>query len=426
MGDCKLQIGCILVVLYIIFTYYREAKKLEKKHGFSPYDALLIVGFINLIFDGVTAYTVNHLDTVDSLFNMIAHMFFLITIDALVFLLFIYICSISQGGPKGRYKLLVYSPFLINIIIVVAYIDELEYRIGEHSNYSMGVSAYTCFIMVAVYLLFTIFILVSRWDYIESNKRSSIVTVLLILIGATTYQMIFPEALVTSIGTTAVLLGIYMNQEDPAKGALSHYHDEMVMGFATLIENKDDSTGEHVRRTTMYVKLLEEELLARGYYKDILTKDYRNNLQMAAPMHDIGKIAIPDAILQKPGKLTDEEFEKMKLHTVKGGQIIQETFGNMGDEQYRNIAYEVALHHHEKWNGRGYPDGLKGEGIPLCARIMAVADVFDAVSEKRCYRDALPLDECFAIIEEGVGTDFDPIIAGVFLKCREKIEKEFR
>lgn len=142
-------------------------------------------------------------------------------------------------------------------------------------------------------------------------------------------------------------------------------------------------------------------------------------------MHDVGKIAIPDAILQKPGKLTDEEFDIMKQHTVRGGEIIRETFGRMGNEQYMEIAYQIARHHHEKWNGKGYPDGLKEEEIPLCARIMAIADVFDAVSENRCYRAAMPMDQCFDIIRDGSGRDFEPILAEAFLDMREKVVNIF-
>ena len=207
-----------------------------------------------------------------------------------------------------------------------------------------------------------------------------------------------------------------------ASGKLSRYHEEMVMGFATLVENKDGSTGGHIKRTTMYVKLLAEELKHRGYYEEELTPDYIKNLCMAAPMHDVGKISVPDVILQKPGRLTAEEYERMKQHAESGGKIVQETFGHLGNEQYARTAYEVARHHHEKWNGKGYPDGLKRKEIPLCARIMAVADVFDAVSEKRCYREAMPLDKCFGIIQEGSGQDFDPVLVEVFLDIRDKVE----
>lgn len=140
-------------------------------------------------------------------------------------------------------------------------------------------------------------------------------------------------------------------------------------------------------------------------------------------MHDIGKISVPDVILQKPGKLTDEEYAIIKTHAANGGKIIEETFGHLTNKEYTKMAYEVARFHHEKWNGMGYPDGLKEEEIPLCARIMAVADVFDAISQKRCYREAMPLDKCFQIIAEGRGKDFDPVLVDIFLDIRDEVEK---
>lgn len=142
-------------------------------------------------------------------------------------------------------------------------------------------------------------------------------------------------------------------------------------------------------------------------------------------MHDIGKIATPDEILRKPGRFTPEEYEIMKQHAAKGGEIIKETFANLEDPEYQKITYEVARFHHEKWNGKGYPDGLKAEQIPLHARIMAIADVFDAVSAKRCYRDAMPLEECFKIIENGIGQDFDPDLANIFLASKQEIINYF-
>ena len=220
-------------------------------------------------------------------------------------------------------------------------------------------------------------------------------------------------------GRTANLLDSLLNKEN----ALKNSHKEMVMGFATLVENKDGSTGGHIKRTSTYVKILAEELKKRGIYKEMLTDEYLENLYRAAPMHDIGKIAVPDVVLQKPGKLTDEEFEIIKTHAPKGGEIIKNTFGHLENENYTQMAYEVARFHHEKWNGKGYPDGLKRKEIPLCARIMSIADVFDAVSEKRCYREAMPLDKCFEIIEEGSGQSFEPILVEVFLDIREDIER---
>ncbi|MBQ7775258.1 MAG: HD domain-containing protein [Lachnospiraceae bacterium] len=424
MEYCKLQIGCMLIILYIMFIYYKECRRFRQQHRLSVFDGLLVLGVVAIFFDGLTAYTVNHLEEVNTVVNRVLHLFFLLSLDSFIFWLFIYMISITMGLPKKKSRrLLLYSPFLVNVLLVVVNIPTLQYHKGEISNYSMGVSAYTCFAMAGIYILLSLIIFFGRWRYIERHKRVSIFTYLLVLACITGYQMLHPQALLSSICVTIIVLGAYINQENPAVTELTHYHDEMIMGFATLVENKDGSTGGHIKRTTMYVKLLAEELRRRGYYKEILTKDYLRNLCMAAPMHDIGKISVPDAILQKPGRLTEEEFETIKLHTLSGGKIIQETFGHLGNEQYTRMAYEVARFHHEKWNGKGYPEGLKRKEIPLCARIMAIADVFDAVSEKRCYREAMPLDKCFEIIGEGSGQDFDPLLAEVFLDIRDRVEE---
>lgn len=423
MEHYKLQMGCMLILLYIAFVYDKERGRYRKRQKITIFDCLLVVGIAEVFFDGITAHTVNHLDKVSEVVNMICHMFFLLSIDSFIFLLFIYMLSITAGLPEKRSRrMLLYSPFLVNVLLVVINMPQLKYYEGEVSNYSMGISAYTCFIMAGVYILLSITIFFSRWKYIESHKRMSIFTYLMVLLCITVYQMLYPQALLSSICITIIVIGVYVNQENPAVVELSRYHKEMVMGFATLVENKDGSTGGHIKRTSLYVNLLTEELRRRGYYKDVLTKDYINDLNRAAPMHDIGKISVPDAILQKPGKLTEEEFEAMKLHAASGGEIIRETFGHLENKEFTQMAYQVARYHHEKWNGKGYPEGLKRKEIPLCARIMAIADVFDAVSMKRCYRDALPLDKCFEIIQDGSGQDFEPLLVEAFLDIRKKVE----
>jgi len=427
MEHCKLQIGCLLVVLYILFIYVKEVRRYGQKHKISMFDALLGVGIISLLLDGLTAYTVNHLDAVNSTVNMLLHAGFLISIDCFIFRLFMYMISITVGLPKKKIGLfLMYSPLLVNIVVVIAFMPQLQYIEGEVSNYSMGVSAYTCFAMAGIYFLLSVATVFRRWDYIEKHKRVNILTYMLMMAVIAIYQMQHPQALLTSLCAVLIIVGVYMNQENPSVVELAKYHEEMIMGFATLVENKDGSTGGHIKRTTMYVRLLAQELRRRGHYKEVLTKDYVRNLCLAAPMHDIGKVSIPDVILQKPGKLTEDEFVRMKQHAENGGKIVQETFANLGNEQYAEIAYQVARYHHEKWNGKGYPDGLKRKEIPLCARIMAIADVFDAVSEKRCYRDAMPLETCFEIIQEGSGQDFDPLLVEVFLDSRDKVEQIHR
>ena len=242
---------------------------------------------------------------------------------------------------------------------------------------------------------------------------------LLILIS----QVIFPEILISSLVPAFSLIALYINIEDPVLRRMKNYNSEIVTSFATLVESRDSSTGSHVKRTKSYVKIILDEIKTNNLYSSIMTKDFEDKMMNAAPMHDIGKISIPDTILQKPGKLTDEEYSVMKKHSVLGGEIIQEIFKDMDDKEFLNIAYDVTRYHHEKWNGNGYPEGLVGKEIPFSARIMAIADVFDAISAKRCYRDAMPLEKCFAIIKEGKGVDFDPVLTDLFLNAKEKVEK---
>lgn len=427
MQHFLLQLACLVVVLYVAISYNGEKKRQKIRIESKWFELLLSVSVFSIIFDGLSAYTVNNLDKVPEFLNVFAHIGYLIGLDALIFTMFLYMLHITDSFPKHWWsKLLLYGPFVADIIAVVAFIGELEYRTGTLSNYAMGVSAYTCFITAGLYLLFSLFKFVQAWKYIEKKKRYSIGLFIGAVVVVTGLKVIYTELLITAIAPALFVLGIYINQENPVLKELAHYQSEMIMGFATLVESRDDSTGGHVRRTSRYVALLTKGLRNSGHYREILTRDYMHNLIMAAPMHDIGKISIPDGVLQKPGKLTDEEFEIMKNHAANGSKIIQDTFGHLSDEQYKNVAYQVTRYHHEKWNGKGYPDGLKGEEIPLCARIMAIADVFDAVSEKRCYREALPLDECFRIIEEGKGTSFEPVLVDVFLSLRPQVEEIYK
>ena len=424
MQYTKLQTGCMLIVLYITFIYMKEKRAYSVKKKEPVFMALLVMGIAEISFDGITAYTVNHLDTVPDIVNRLLHMCFLCSLDTIVFLMFLYICDVTRGILHTRKnRILLILPLLLNLAVVIVFMPRLEYRGGDITNYSMGISAYTCFIMVAVYMLATMVILIVYWQNLGYHKLVTVSMYVIAAVAVAGYQMFYLQALISCLVPTIVIVGTYLNMENPVLTTLKNYNSEMVMGFATLVENRDDNTGGHIKRTTQYVQMLANELKRRGFYREQLTKDYIDDLVLAAPMHDVGKIAIPDAILQKPGRLTDEEFEIMKTHAARGGRIIQETFGNLGDDEYEKMAYEVARYHHEKWNGKGYPDGLSRKEIPLSARIMAVADVFDAVSAKRCYRDAMPLEQCFSIIENGSGQDFDPVIADVFLDMKDEISE---
>ena len=200
-----------------------------------------------------------------------------------------------------------------------------------------------------------------------------------------------------------------------------YYHEQvsnmqsgMISFMAEVVENRDDNTGGHIKRTAKYVEEIAKELKTSGVYSDMLTDGYMRDMIVAAPLHDIGKIHIPDAVLNKPGRLTDEEFEVMKTHTTAGETLLAKAKEELGESGYLNMAVEMAAYHHEWWNGKGYPYGISGEKIPLCARIMAVADVFDALTSKRCYKSAMPLEKAYAIIREESGTHFDPKVVEAF------------
>lgn len=191
----------------------------------------------------------------------------------------------------------------------------------------------------------------------------------------------------------------------------------MVTEFAELVEARDKNTGDHIKKTAEYVEAIAKELRAEGKFKGVLSEGYINKLKQAAPLHDIGKIAVSDLILNKNGKLTDEEFAIMKSHTTEGGKILRkmvEDAGDTIDAGYLTESIEMANYHHEKWDGSGYPDNLKGEEIPLSARIMAVADVFDALIAERVYKKGFPYEKAMAIITEGAGKHFDPVVVDAF------------
>jgi cyclic di-GMP phosphodiesterase len=197
--------------------------------------------------------------------------------------------------------------------------------------------------------------------------------------------------------------------------------DAIVYSLARLAESRDKETGEHLARIRIFSQILAEELAGVEPYKQEISDTFLNHLFRATPLHDVGKVGIPDHILLKPGKLTKEEFEIMKTHTSIGYETLKETSTFLPQNSFLHMAAEIARSHHEWYDGSGYPDGLKGNDIPLSARILAVADVFDALTSKRVYKDAMSDEEACRIIKEETGTHFDPIIANVFMECLEFI-----
>ncbi len=234
-------------------------------------------------------------------------------------------------------------------------------------------------------------------------------------------------------------------------------HDNLIMSLAMMVESRDNSTGGHIMRTSEGVRILMDEIMKDGgirysaaLYDDIgvdtvgaasanigrrigsgsdgeeriieFSDEFCHDIIKAAPMHDLGKIAVDDAVLKKPGRFTPEEYEKMKKHPEEGARVIHKILINTDDELFRKVAEKVAHYHHERWDGSGYPCGLKGVEIPIESRIMAIADVYDALVSKRVYKERMSFESADSIIMEGMGTQFDPALKKYYIAARPRLE----
>ncbi len=236
---------------------------------------------------------------------------------------------------------------------------------------------------------------------------------------------------------------------DEKTAVIERLQDVMSTCFAELVESRDGTTGGHIKNTTRYFAVFLEELSKHDKYKSILTPQYMRSLVRAAPLHDIGKIGINDCVLRKESKLDAEEFEHMKTHARIGGDTFQNIFssvegehhhseigaftfdkicdtmdiGETVDTAFLHIARDMALYHHERWNGTGYPTGISGEDIPLCARILSIVDVYDALTSKRSYKEAFSHEKAMNIIIEDRGVFFDPELTDIFVGISDKIKE---
>jgi putative two-component system response regulator len=202
--------------------------------------------------------------------------------------------------------------------------------------------------------------------------------------------------------------------------------DSIATSFAEMIECRDENTGGHVVRSSKHVELLGRELIKNGQFPDELTPPELRLIVRAAPLHDIGKIAISDRVLLKPDKLNDDEFTIMKRHAAIGGEILQRMYQRTPTQYYLRYACLIAASHHERFDGKGYPNGLAGRDIPLCGRIMAVADVYDALMDNRVYRRGMDQSQAYNIIMGGKGAQFDPLVVDAFENIRDELVLEYQ
>ena len=210
------------------------------------------------------------------------------------------------------------------------------------------------------------------------------------------------------------------------ENTVKELEDSIVVSFAEMVESRDKSTGDHIQRTRKYVTLIGRELINRGRFSGDLNEKELSLITRGALLHDIGKIGVSDTILLKPARLDDREFNLMKNHTTIGASLLRDMYERTPTQNYLKYAIQIAEGHHEKYNGTGYPFGIAGEKIPLCSRIMAVADVYDAVAADRIYRKAMDPQEAFNIVVDGKGSHFDPEVIDAFVSIHDEIESTAR
>ena len=303
------------------------------------------------------------------------------------------------------------------------------FRYDSAGNYIRGeyYIIYEAFYIISLVFLIVCLVIVGR--RFRRRDLFTIIMVFVVMVAAIIPLILFKVYTdYIGIGLCAALCYIYYNdliQEDIQEKLVANQKKvqdmqaHTISGMANLIESRDPESGEHVARTSQYVRTLAECAKRDGVYADVLDDRYISTLYMVAPMHDIGKIVVPDHILKKPGHLTAEEFDEIKRHASEGGRVVREVLSGVADEDYVALASDIAMYHHEHWNGTGYPAGLAGEAIPLCARIMAIADVYDTLTSEQYYKKPVSKEDAFGFIRKESGRQFDPKLAEVFLNHRE-------
>ncbi|MCQ2467544.1 MAG: HD-GYP domain-containing protein [Clostridia bacterium] len=249
-------------------------------------------------------------------------------------------------------------------------------------------------------------------DVLELTTLS--IKALIFLLGA---AMLF----ITVVVIVVVLSG---NRRSFLLNRVSDMQTNIIVTMADIVENRDADTGGHIQRTAKYVEIIANQMKSNGPYQKYMTPQFMQDIKIAAPLHDIGKIHVSDTILNFPGRLDDRQFAIMKTHAAEGRKLLTQAKKRLGEFSYLDVAIDMAGYHHEWWDGgiKGYPTRIKGEDIPLCARIMAVADVFDALTARRVYKDPMPMEKAISIILEEKGTHFDPAVVDAFMEAIDEVK----
>lgn len=334
------------------------------------------------------------------------------------FLLYLFIDIVIRDVAKRRFRVILILPAVINVFFAFStFFTHLSYWYDENNNLCRGPLGWTTHIIMIIYLFLLLVITFINHKRNKPLERMIVVEIVIILLGSTFAESFFSNYAVLRIAITSTLIFYYMYfQTQVYQGELINKHKQqtemtekfnlqIITALASTVDAKDSYTNGHSQRVAMYAKELSERMGK--------TKEFQKEIYYMGLLHDIGKIGIPDSIINKPGRLTTEEFAVIKSHPVIGADVLLRITA-MPD------LYVGAMWHHERYDGRGYPDGLSGDDIPIYARIIAVADTYDAMTSRRSYRSAMSQEKVRSELVNARGTQLDPVITNIMLKMMDE------
>jgi response regulator RpfG family c-di-GMP phosphodiesterase len=313
---------------------------------------------------------------------------------------------------------LVMAGVIIMALCVLKYRDNVEVSKGILRNSGTKIALLSGFHQIIIMFLFLGYIVLFYYENQGVKTASSFYVVVVFFFGTISAMMaiLLQSDMLASVRSR-------QNEVEKINEQLTQTERVTIFALAYQAELRDMETGKHLERTSRYVELLAEKLSMMTKYRTYLSPVYITDLVTSAPLHDIGKVAIPDSILRKPGRLTPEEFEIIKKHCEYGTQVLKIADEKLTFQSFLKIAIQMVSSHHERWDGKGYPAGLSSDSIPLSGRIMALADVYDALRSQRCYKKALSHEEACQIITKERSTHFDPDIVDAFCEIEKKFHE---
>lgn len=430
--DCYSAFICSLII-FSIFIYNKDRSKSDSDFALTCFVCLLLS-----IFDALSWKLDGKGEGIFAFLNLASQFIFyecgiLICNVYIVFLINLIRPNKNNTIPK---RLNIFCGIGFNVFLILNIFTPIYYYFDQDYVYHRADGYWISLTFQLILYILAFYLLCSNKSNAKKSQKLILGSFIIFPFCAQAFQVLFYGLSFVTIGVTLsfFVISIALNSRlrtsvRNKKQAISNDEERIlniqnntINALANLVESRDSDTGNHVKRTSIYVKLLATATKKAGLHTDYLTEEKINILEKAAPLHDIGKIVVPDYILKKPGKLTDDEFDLMKKHTIEGNRIVTEVLGLGNDREYINTAKEIATSHHEKWNGSGYPYKISGEAIPLSARLMAFADVFDALVSPRCYKEPFSIDKAFEIIQKDSGTHFDPELVPIFFSLRNELE----